>query len=311
MKIVISARNFVFEGCDAVDMLKAEGFEVVDATDCGINNENDYYNIIKDADAVINAFEPMSSKLLERCKRLKLISVRGVGYDYIDSDACRKNNIAIARTVGTVGDAVSEQAMAFILHFAREIDSLNALMQSGKWERIMTEGTKGKTLGIIGFGEIGQALAKKAEAFGMNVLYNCKTPKDEMKYGFSPLPELLEKSDYVILALPLTEETRELIDKNALKKMKRSAVLINVARSGIVDVNALKNAVQSGEIRGAAVDVFETEPCTDSVLKGIDNIILTPHTAPFTRTNFIEMNNLSAQNVINFFRHNIDKKYII
>lgn len=310
MKVVISARNFFFDGCNAAELLRENGFEVYDITDKNILCEADYYNEIRDADAVINAFEPMSRRLLEKCERLKLVSVRGVGYDYIDFAACRDLNIALARTVGTVGNAVSEQVMAYILYFARQVHALNADMQQGRWNRVMTGGTDKKKLGIIGFGEIGQALAKKAEAFGMSIMYYCKTPKSGLSYTFTPLDELLTQSDYVALALPLTEETKGLIDENALKKMKSSAVLINVARSGIVDTNALKNAVESGIIKGAAVDVFEKEPCFDSVLRGVDNIILTPHTAPFTKNNFIEMNNLAARNVIDFFSGRIDKKYL-
>ena len=311
MKVVVSARNFFFDGCGAAELLSAAGFEVCDITDKPIADEAAYFDEIRDADAVINAFEPMSRSLLEKCENLKLISVRGVGYDYIDSAACRDCGIAIARTVGTVGDAVSEQAMAYILHFARQISALNADMQAGKWNRIMTEGANKMNLGIIGFGEIGQELAKRAAAFGMNIRYFCRTPKPEFDYAFTPLDELLSQSDYIVLALPLNDETRGMIDKNALSKMKHGAVLINVARSGIVDNAALKEAVESGIIGGAAVDVFETEPCTDSILRGVKNIILTPHTAPFTRNNFIEMNTLAAQNIIDFFSGKIDKRFLV
>lgn len=311
MKVVISARNFFFDGCGAAELLRSNGFEVCDITDKPLADETAYYNEICDADAVINAFEPMSRALLEKCGNLKLISVRGVGYDYIDAAACRDCGIAIARTVGTVGDAVSEQAMAYILHFARQISALNADMQAGCWNRIMAEGANKMNLGIIGFGEIGQALAKRAAAFGMNIRYFCKTPKPEFEYEFTPLEELLAQSDYIVLALPLNDETRGMIDKNALAKMKRSAVLINVARSGIVDNAALKEAVENGIIGGAAVDVFEAEPCTDSILRGVKNIILTPHTAPFTRNNFIDMNNLAAQNIIDFFSGKIDKRFLV
>ncbi len=306
MKVVISARNFVFEGCGAVELLKNNGFEVIDITD----GTGDYSDSVRDADAVINAFEPMSRETLEKCKNLKLISIRGVGYDYIDSSACKDLGISITRTVGAVGNAVSEQVMAYILHFARQINTMNAYMQSGEWKRIMADGASGKTLGIIGFGEIGQALAEKAKAFGMRILYNCITPKEDTAYAYATKEEIYADSDYIVLALPLTDETRHIIDKNAFSKMKRNAVLINVARAGIVDEAALISAVKSGKIRGAAVDVFESEPCTDSALCGIKNIILTPHTAPFTKNNFIDMNMLSAKNVIDFFNGNIDKKYL-
>jgi D-3-phosphoglycerate dehydrogenase len=249
--------------------------------------------------------------MLKECSNLKLISVRGVGYDYIDTAVCAEMGIAISRAVGTVGKAVSELAMAYMLHFARKVSCQNEAMQRGKWERIMTEGLGGKTLGIFGFGEIGQALAKKAEAFDMKVRYFCRTPKDNPDYLFSSPDEIYANSDYIVLAIPLCEETRKMIDENALSKMKKNAVLINIARAGIVDNNALCNAVKNEIIRGAAVDVYENEPCTDSTLKGVNGIILTPHTAPFTKQNFIDMNMLAAQNVIDYFNGSIDKKYLV
>ncbi len=311
MKVVVSARNFFFDGCGAAELLRRSGFEVCDITEKSIADENARLTELREADAVINGFEPMSRALLEKCEKLKLISVRGVGYDYIDSAACRDCGIDIARTVGTVGAAVSEQVLAYIFYFARQIHTLNSDMQAGKWNRIMADGVGKMNLGIIGFGEIGQALAAKAAALGMNIRYFCKTPKPELNYEFAPLDELLAQSDYVALALPLNDETRGMIDESALAKMKRGAILINVARAGIVDNAALKNAVENGIIGGAAVDVFETEPCTDSVLRGVKNIILTPHTAPFTRNNFIDMNNLAAQNVIDYFSGTIDKRFLV
>lgn len=311
MKVVISARNFVFDGCGAVEYLENNGFETVDITGRNLSDEAEYYEAIKDADAIINGFEAISPEMLSKCNKLRLISVRGVGYDYIDVETCRKNNIAIARAVGTVGEAVSELAMAYILHFAREVSRQNESMQSGKWERIMTEGLGKKTLGIIGFGEIGQALAKKADAFGMNVLYYCKTPKVHSKHTFTTLETLYRESDYIVLALPLCDETRNMINEAAFLKMKENAVLINVARAGIVDTFALCNAVKSKRIRGAAVDVYESEPCTNSPLAGIDNILLTPHTAPYTKKNFIDMNMLAAENVVRFFEGSIDEKYLV
>lgn len=311
MKVVITARNFVFDGCDAVALLERQGFETAVIGEGATASEAAYYEAIKDADAVINGFEPISGGLLEQCARLKLISVRGVGYDYIDAEVCRKRGITVARTVGTVGAAVSELAMAYLLHFAREVPRQNEAMQRGKWERIMTEGLCGKTLGILGFGEIGQALAKKAAAFGVQVLYHCRTPKAYSQHTFVPLTTLLAQSDYLVLALPLTAETQGIIDEAAFSKMKRNAVLVNVARAGLVDSKALRDAVTNGRIRGAAVDVYAAEPCTDSLLRGVENILLTPHTAPFTKANFAQMNRLAAENVIRFFDGSIEDKYLV
>ena len=308
MKVVISARNFCFDGCGADELLSQNGFEVINLSDMKISDE-EYEIILSEADIIINGFEKMSAPLIRKCKNLKLISIRGVGYDYIDIDECQKQKIALTRTVGCVGEAVSEQVIAYIMHFAREVQNLNANMQKGEWQRIMTDGAFGKTVGIIGFGEIGSSVARKAAALGMRVAYTCKSGEKQTPYEFKSLDELLRISDYVILALPLNSQTENMIDEKAFSLMKENAVLINVARSKIVDNQALKNAAKSGKIKGAAVDVFESEPCTNSILKGAQNIILTPHTAPFTKSNFINMNTRASLNVIEFFSGALEEKY--
>ena len=308
MKVVISARNFSFDGCEAEEILKKNGFEVCNISETEFKSEDEYARALSDADVIINGFESISDSVIEKCERLKVISIRGVGYDYFNTEKCRKRGVSVLRTVGCVGEAVSEQVIAYIMHFSRKIDALNSFMQHSEWNRIMTEGAFGKTVGIIGFGEIGSSVAKKANALGMQVVYNCKTKKNNA-YEFKELNELLKISDYVVLALPLNAETEKLIDKKALALMKENAVLINVARANIVDNAALKKAVESGKIKGAAIDVFESEPCTNSVLKGVDNILLTPHTAPFTKSNFINMNNRASLNVIEFFNGTLDEKY--
>lgn len=310
MKVVITARNFNIDP-SAKALLVQHGFTVQDESDRVFPTQEAYFEAIDGADAVINAIEPMGAALLKKCDTLKLIAVRGVGYDYIDEAVCREKGIAIARTVGAVEAAVAEQAVAYILHFARHIADQNASMQRGEWNRMMQQGADGMTLGIIGFGGIGKALAVRAKALGMNVRYYCRHPQDACGAVYAPLHELLSVSDYVVLALPLTADTRGFIGKDELALMKKNAILINVARAAIVDTQALKETLLDGGIAGAAVDVYETEPCTDSPLLGLKNCILTPHTAPFTQNNFIRMNRLAAENVIHFFNGTIEEQYLV
>ena len=310
MKVVITARNFDVDGGEQIKRLKAHGFEVVDYSDRMFDNEDDYFEALRGADAVINAIEPMSRKgLLD--SDLKLISVRGVGYDYIDSDACREKGIAISRTVGAVEGAVAEQVMAYLLYFARRIDFQNSSMQGGKWERLMSSGLSGMTLGIIGLGGIGIEIAKRALPFGMKIVYFSRTKKDFAGVDYLELDELLSVSDYVALSLPLTPQSEGMIGDRQLSLMKKSAVLINVSRAKIVDVYALKEALEKGELGGCAIDVFEKEPCTDSPLIGLENAVLTPHTSPYTKNNFIAMNKLATDNIIRFFDKTIDEKYLV
>ena len=314
MKVVVTARNFSTDDKTALEMLQDAGFNVEDysAEDIGSATDEEYIrSLVLDADAVICGPEKISNKAIEESQNLKIVSRRGVGYDSIDVDFCKKNGVAVARALGTVEGSVAESVMAYILYFARRIDLQSESMNRGEWKRIMTPGAKNHTLGLIGFGGIGREIAKRAVPFGMDVLYYCRHPKDEFGAHYAELDELLRESDYVSINVPLNESTVNMIDEKAIAKMKDGAILINTSRSKIVDTNALADALKSGKLSGAAVDVFDNEPCTDSPLVGLPNVVLTPHTAPFTKENFREMNNRAAKSVIEFFNGTLDSRYLI
>lgn len=168
---------------------------------------------------------------------------------------------------------------------------------------------------IEGFGGVGQEIAKRAAAFDMNPVYYCRHPlndlKNKYKAAYMPLDELLSVSDYVSVNLPLTDETRNMFDSSLINKMKKGSYLINIARGQIVDEEAVRDALCSGRLAGAAVDVFNTEPCTDSLLMGLPNVILTPHTAPYTEENFASSNMLAARNLIDCIAGTVEQKYRI
>ena len=314
MKVVVTARNFSTDDKAALKMLQDAGFDVDDhsAEDIGSATDEEYVrSLVLDADAVICGPEGISNKAISENKKLKIVSRRGIGYDSIDVDFCKKNGVAVARALGTVEGSVAESVMAYILYFARRIDLQSESMNRGEWKRIMTPGAKSHTLGLIGFGGIGKEIAKRAVPFGMEVLYYCRHPKDEFGAHYAELDELLAKSDYVSINVPLNEGTVNMIDKKIISKMKDGAIFINTARSKIVDTTALVDALKSGKLSGAAVDVFDNEPCTDSPLVGLPNVVLTPHTAPFTKENFREMNNRAAKSVIEFFKGTLDSRYLI
>lgn len=307
MKIAITARNFSDQ--NSLDILRAAGFEMLDlpAEELGMGaGAEALLRYVRDADAVIAGLESYSAELLDQCPRLKLISRRGIGYDSIDLDACRRRGVAVVRTVGQVEGAVAEHLMALVLHFARSIERENQEMHRGVWDRRMSLGAKGRTLGLVGFGGIGRELARRARAFDMRILYTCRHPDPAWAgaYGvqYATLDELLAESDFVAACVPLTAETAGMFDAGRFAQMKRGSYFLNAARSPIMDVLALKAAVERGHLAGAAVDVFPHEPCTDSPLRGVPNIVLTPHTAPFTTENFLEMNRAAARNVVDHFR---------
>lgn len=318
MKLVITARDFSVHDKTALHLLENANLEIVDYGDreLGIGTDEALlYELVKNADFIIAGLEPYRQSLLQRSPNLKMISRRGIGYDSIDIETCKKLGITVARTLGAVEGAVAEHVMAYILYFARRLDIQNASMQQNEWKRIMMPGAKGKTLGLIGFGGIGQEIAKRAVPFDINVTYYCRHPKPEWEEQFcvtyKPLDELLSESDIVSLNIPLTKETKGWFDEACFAKMKKGSIFINIARSPIVDENALIGALDRGLLAGAAIDVFPYEPCTDSPLVGYPNVILTPHTAPYTVENFVEMDIMAAKNIIRFINHELDDKYLV
>lgn len=312
MKIIITARNFSNYCIHALRMLTEAGHEVLDYGDRDLGNGTDeavLYSLVRDADIVICGSEPYGESLLKRCQKLKMLSIRGIGYDSKDIAYCKTNQITIARAFGTVEGAVAEHVMAYILYFARRIDLQNASMQEGRWERMMMEGAKGRKLGLVGFGGIGKEIAKRALAFGMEVHYFCRHPNPEWEFDFDvaykPMDALLNGSDYVCACVPLTPDTRNLFDASSFRKMKPGSYFINIARGAVMDPLALRAAMECGQLSGAGIDVFDREPCTDSVLIGCKKAILTPHTAPYTQENFTQMNNKAAQNVLDYIAGNL------
>lgn len=318
MKIVITARNFSTGDDSAVRLLLTHGHEVVDLSDADMGAGTPEAAVIeaaKDADIAITGLEPFSRNVLEQCPNLRLISRRGIGYDSVDVDACRERKITLCRTVGAVEGSVAEHVLAYILYFSRRVDLQNVPMHEGRWQRIMTPGAKTRKLGLVGFGGIGKEIALRARPFGMELYYTCRHPNSawEQEYGvqYLPLDELLAVCDYVSVNVPLTDSTRGMFGSEAFAKMKPGSIFINIARGPVADAHALRAALDSGHLGGAAIDVYDVEPCTDSPLIGCPNALLTPHTATYTSENFTTMNVIAARNVLNFLDGALDGKYIV
>lgn len=309
LKAVITARKYGLGEARDIQVLKDAGFEVENYSSCEFGagaSEEELYEKVKDADVIIAGLEPYRESLLRRCEKLKLISRRGIGFDTVDCAACARLGIAVSRTKGAVESAVAEQVIAYVLYFARRIDVQTKIMHAGQWQQLLMPGAKSRTIGLIGFGGIGKEIARRASALGMHVIYYVRNP-DQIKgeqYGacYVPLEELLQVSDYISVNVPLTAHTRGMIGKEQLEQMKKEAVVINISRGGIVQEKALRTALDEKKIRGAAIDVFEQEPCTDSPLAGCPDAVLTPHTASYTEGNFLNMNLCAAQNAADFIR---------
>ena len=303
-KVCILAEDVSAVDTCTVRLLQKSGFEVSEIPGNRALPQEDVYDFIKDADAVIAGAEQYSADLLKKLPKLKVIARRGVGFDNVDLAAAEQCGIRVTRTVGAVEEAAAELTMAFVLNFARLLPQQDAAMKQGKWQRMLAMGLSGKTIGLIGFGGIGQEVARRAGAFGMRVLYYSRRRRmtEEKMLGaeYVELEQLLQESDFVSLHCPLTEQTFHLIGEEELEKMKASSVLINTARGPVCDETVLAKALQQGKIRGAAVDVFPCEPETDSPLLACENVMLTPHIATFTRDAFVKMNNMAAQSIIDW-----------
>ena len=247
----------------------------------------DILAVARDADALLVCYAKLPGDLIRELTRCKVIGRTGLGVDNIDLAAARERKIIVTYVPDYCMDEVSDHAMALLLALARKVPYANGLVQSGRWEMAAVapiHRLKGRTLGLVGFGNIPRALAPKAKAFGLRVLaYDPFVAPDvfaSLGVDSVSLDELLASSDFISVHAPLTPQTRGLIGASAFAKMKPNALLINTARGPLIDEKALIAALDSGRIGGAALDVIETEPPPkDSPLIGRPNVVLTPHTA--------------------------------
>ncbi|UOZ10860.1 D-glycerate dehydrogenase [Amycolatopsis sp. WQ 127309] len=229
---------------------------------------------------------------------LKVVANVAVGYDNVDVPALAGRGVVVTNTPGVLTDATADLAFGLLLAVTRRLGEGERLLRSRTpWSFhlgfLLGSGLQGKTLGIVGFGQIGRAVAKRAEAFGMTIVYTGRSSQGSVSFE-----ELLERSDVVSLHCPLTPETRHLIDAAALRAMKPGAFLVNTTRGPVVDEAALADALEAGEIAGAALDVFEHEPDVEPRLLGRDDVVLSPHLGSATIETRTAMAVLAARNVV-------------
>ena len=239
---------------------------------------------LADAEAVIPEHVLVDDAFLAQAPRLRFVQV-GAGYDNVDLAACSRRGVQVCNAAGLNADAVAEHVMALLLCHYKNICSLNQFMHTGCSAPLPDYHggeLSGRTLGLVGLGHIGRAVAVRAQAFGLRVLGWSYRPIDVPGVEFVLLSQLFAESDIVSLHVPLKANTRHLIDDAALAQMKPGALLINTARGGLIDEAALARALQRGTLSGACLDVFAEEPLpADSPLRQLDNVILTPHTAGY------------------------------
>ncbi|WP_020661746.1 2-hydroxyacid dehydrogenase [Amycolatopsis benzoatilytica] len=234
---------------------------------------------------------------------LKVVANVAVGYDNVDVGALAERGVVVTNTPGVLTEATADLTFGLLLSVSRRLGEGERLLRARKpWSFhlgfLRGSGLQGKTLGIVGLGQIGRAVAGRAAAFGMRVVYSGRSAKPDFDGEFVSFEELLHRSDFVSLHCPLTPQTRHLVDAAALRAMKPSAYLVNMTRGPVVDEAALADALEAGEIAGAALDVFEKEPDVQPRLLDRDDVVLTPHLGSATVETRTAMAVLAARNVV-------------
>ena len=283
-------------------VLQKAGANLVEAE---TGEEEELIRLVADADGILTCFRNITAPVIDAGKKLKVIGRYGIGVDNIDIEAATRFGIPVTNVPAYCLDEVAEHAMAFLLACGRSICRYNSSIREGNWD--LASGRpiyriRGRTLGILGFGKIGQALAEKAIGFGLKIIAHDAFIDDETirKGGAEPvsLDEVVSRSDFLSIHTPLNPDTRHLINEVRLREMKQGAFVLNAARGGIIDLNALAVALKEGWIGGAAIDVFEPEHLpNDHPLLDAPNLIATPHVAFYSEESVLDLQRLAAENV--------------
>ncbi|HBM99528.1 MAG TPA: glycerate dehydrogenase [Ruminococcus sp.] len=305
MKIVLTDAQTVLDNLVDATALKKLG-EVVEY---GLLKYEEVAEKIADADIVICNKTKLDSYTLRLAKNLKYIGLFATGYNNIDIDYCKEHNIAVCNAGSYSTNAVAQHTFALILEHYNNTAKYNKFVQDGKWKRSKTfspfvyplSELAGKTLGIVGLGSIGQAVAKIANAFEMNVIAYNRSPREIENVKMVSLDELLSKSDIVSVHCPLNSESEHMFNKETFAKMKKGALFVNTARGGVMVEQDLFNALESEHLGGAAIDTLAVEPMEkDCILMNAKNCIITPHIAWAPLETRVRLMNIVVDNIKNF-----------
>jgi glyoxylate/hydroxypyruvate/2-ketogluconate reductase len=300
-RVVVTRRIFQ----DLVDQLRAD-FDVIDNQTDASWSAQEYAAAMREADgALLTAGDRVDESLLGQCPRLKVVANIAVGYNNLDLAACTRHGVLATNTPDVLNEATADHAWALLLAAARRIGESERWLRAGLWKRwtfemFMGAEISGTTLGILGMGRIGRAIARRALGFRMPVIYHNRTRLSldaEAGASFVDFGELLRESDHLVLVVPYSAEVHHIIDAAALAQMKKSAVLVNIARGGVVDDAALVAALRAGRIAAAGLDVYENEPSLHPGLLELENVVLTPHIASSTRATRNAMAQLAIRNL--------------
>jgi D-3-phosphoglycerate dehydrogenase len=282
-------------------LLESGGFEVILNPYKRKLKPEEVVALAKGCIGIIAGTEPLTEEVLRQLPGLRAISRCGAGMENVDFEAARKHGIAVSSTPDAPTQAVAELTVGLILNVLRRINFMDRQVRGGAWTKEMGHLLSGKTVGIVGLGRIGKRVAELLKPFGVKVLASELAPDkkwiEKNKVHLTSLEELLRESDVVTLHIPYTEQNRNLISAERVKIMKRGAILINTSRGGLVDENALFQALKNGYLGGAALDTMEIEPYKGP-LKELDNVILTPHIGSYALEARVQMEIEATRNLI-------------
>ncbi|KKI93353.1 2-ketogluconate reductase [Bacillus sp. SA1-12] len=276
----------------------------------------------KKADALLTMLsDAIDKQLLDEAKQLKVVANLAVGYDNIDVRYANEQGVAVCNTPDVLTDTTADLTFGLILAAARRLMEASDYVKNNQWKSwgpllLAGHDVHHKTIGIVGMGKIGQAVAKRATGFEMDILYHNRSRNEEAESrlgaSYSSLDELLAKADFIVCLTPLTEETRELFNKEAFKKMKNTAIFINVSRGAVVNEDDLYEALTNNEIAGAGLDVFLNEPIdSDHPLVGLENVVALPHIGSASYETRYTMMNLCAENILSVLKGEEPKTKVI
>ena len=303
MKILVTPASFKPDtGGPAMDRLRSFAGTLVFNPEKRPLTEDELIPLLDGCVGCIAGLDSFTGKVIESAGALKVISRYGTGVDNVDLAAASEKGITVCNTPGVNAQAVADLTFGFILSLARKLPLLDRTTREGQWDRSIGTELYQKTIGILGLGYVGKAVAQRAAGFSMRVL--ACSPHIDPRYaqanGIIPVDfdEMVSSSDFLSLHLPLETETRHIITADVMRRMKKGALLINTARGGLLDEAAAYELLKSGHLGGLALDVYETEPPHNSPLFTLDNVIFTPHTAARTAEATAAMASLSVQNLI-------------
>lgn len=302
-KVLITPRSFAKYNRDEVLVLfQQHGIEPVFNPYNEIMTEEQLKEALTEMDGLIVGVDPVTEAVINHAPNLKAIAKYGVGIDNIDAPAAESRNIKVSRTVGANSASVADYSFALLMAVARRVVDIHNGCKNDDWSKKIALDVFGKKIGVLGLGAIGRGMVKRAQGFDMEV-YGYDIFKDEdyireNNIQFVDIETMVKECDFISIHMPLTDETHHMFDKPLLETAKANLVIINTARGGIVDEDALYELIKDGKIYGAGIDAFEQEPARDSKLLTLENVVVGSHTAASSIGATEQMTLMAAQNII-------------